>query len=91
MNNLLAIDIGNTRTKWGVHDGRSWLEQDFLETAQLSRFHDQIKNNKNFNIINMLYNDAMMCFSSENNLLRLVYRQKKADVYASAFYLYTEN
>lgn len=55
MNNLLAIDIGNTRTKWGLHDGRSWLEQDFLETAQLSRFHDQIKNNKNFNIINKIY------------------------------------
>lgn len=23
---LLAIDIGNTRIKWGLHDGRGWLQ-----------------------------------------------------------------
>lgn len=55
MNNILAIDIGNTRTKWGVHDGHKWLEQNFLETAQLSDFPGQLANNKIFNKINKIY------------------------------------
>jgi type III pantothenate kinase len=55
MHNLLAIDIGNTRTKWGLHDGRAWLEQGFLETAQLSSFDKQLKKNKKFKIINKIY------------------------------------
>lgn len=55
MNNLLAIDIGNTRTKWGLHDGRTWLEQDFLETAQISSLPEHLKSNKKFNIINKIY------------------------------------
>ncbi len=55
MNHLLVIDIGNTRTKWGWHDGRAWQEQGFLETAQLSKLYEQIINSKLFNIINKIY------------------------------------
>ena len=25
--NLLAIDVGNTRIKWGIHDGQHWLQR----------------------------------------------------------------
>jgi type III pantothenate kinase len=37
---ILAIDAGNTRIKWGVHDGRGWLAQGALgrdEAARLAR------------------------------------------------------
>ena len=27
MNTILAIDAGNSRIKWGIHDGAGWLEQ----------------------------------------------------------------
>jgi type III pantothenate kinase len=32
--NVLALDVGNTRIKWGVHDGARWLEQSWIETAR---------------------------------------------------------
>jgi type III pantothenate kinase len=32
--NILAIDAGNTRIKWGVHDGERWLQRSTLETAR---------------------------------------------------------
>ena len=32
--NILAIDAGNTRVKWGVHDGARWREQSWIETAR---------------------------------------------------------
>lgn len=32
--NVLAIDAGNTRIKWGVHDGANWLTQAWVETAR---------------------------------------------------------
>ncbi len=32
--NVLAIDAGNTRIKWGVHDGARWLQQSWVETAR---------------------------------------------------------
>ncbi len=32
--NILAIDAGNTRIKWGVHDGARWREQSWIETAR---------------------------------------------------------
>lgn len=38
MTYLLAVDSGNTRIKWGLHDGRDWLKQDAVthsETALL--------------------------------------------------------
>ena len=31
---VLAIDAGNTRIKWGVHDGVQWLRQGWVETAR---------------------------------------------------------
>ena len=30
---VLAIDAGNTRIKWGAHDGTRWLRQAWVETA----------------------------------------------------------
>lgn len=33
---ILAIDCGNTRLKWGVHDGAHWLTQGLLDYAELS-------------------------------------------------------
>lgn len=30
---VLAIDAGNTRIKWGIHDGAGWIKQAWLETA----------------------------------------------------------
>ena len=31
---VLAIDAGNTRIKWGVHDGEGWVMQDWIATAR---------------------------------------------------------
>src|SRR5215831_8399050 len=31
---VLAIDAGNTRIKWGLHDGAGWLVQDWMATAR---------------------------------------------------------
>lgn len=31
---VLAIDAGNTRIKWGAHDGVHWLRQAWVETAR---------------------------------------------------------
>ncbi len=31
---VLAIDAGNTRIKWGVHDGSRWLEQSWVDTVR---------------------------------------------------------
>ena len=31
---VLAIDAGNTRIKWGLHDGARWLEQAWVDTAR---------------------------------------------------------
>ncbi len=31
---VLAIDAGNTRVKWGLHDGSRWLESGWTETAR---------------------------------------------------------
>ena len=33
---VLAIDAGNTRIKWGIHDGARWRRQASLETARVS-------------------------------------------------------
>jgi pantothenate kinase type III len=32
---ILAVDVGNTRTKWGLWDGL-WLRQDSVPTAELA-------------------------------------------------------
>jgi len=34
---MIAIDAGNTRIKWGVHDGAAWLAQGALQTGAASR------------------------------------------------------
>ena len=34
---MIAIDAGNTRIKWGVHDGGRWLDQGALPTGEVSR------------------------------------------------------
>jgi type III pantothenate kinase len=34
---ILAIDAGNTRIKWGVHDGHSWTAAGAVDSAQASR------------------------------------------------------
>ena len=31
---VLAIDAGNTRIKWGLHDGEGWLVQDWIATTR---------------------------------------------------------
>lgn len=33
--NLLAIDAGNTRIKWGLHDGRQWLQRGHLARDEI--------------------------------------------------------
>ena len=37
--NVLAIDAGNTRIKWGTHDGARWLTQASIETARAAQLH----------------------------------------------------
>jgi type III pantothenate kinase len=34
MSTLLAIDAGNTRVKWGVHDGGGWIASGMLPTGE---------------------------------------------------------
>jgi len=36
---LLAIDAGNTRIKWGVHDGRGWSMTGSGPTAESGTLH----------------------------------------------------
>lgn len=36
---LLAIDAGNTRIKWGVHDGRGWVMTGAVATAESGTLH----------------------------------------------------
>lgn len=31
--NLLAVDAGNSRIKWGLHDGKAWIRQSWLQTT----------------------------------------------------------
>ena len=37
---ILAIDAGNTRVKWGVHDGAGWLSQGAAPTAESAGLRD---------------------------------------------------
>jgi len=39
----LAIDCGNTRLKWGVHDGTRWLAQGLLDYADLAGLADLLR------------------------------------------------
>ena len=38
---MIAIDAGNTRIKWGVHDGADWLERGALPTGESGRLREQ--------------------------------------------------
>jgi type III pantothenate kinase len=33
---ILAVDAGNTRIKWGAHDGKRWLQQAWIATARVA-------------------------------------------------------
>ncbi|MBE2258075.1 MAG: type III pantothenate kinase [Candidatus Accumulibacter sp.] len=34
---IVAIDAGNSRIKWALHDGRQWLDRGVLATAEVGR------------------------------------------------------
>ena len=34
---ILAVDAGNSRIKWGLHDGSGWVNQSWVETAEAGR------------------------------------------------------
>ena len=34
---VLAVDAGNSRIKWGLHDGEGWLVQDWIATGRAAR------------------------------------------------------
>jgi type III pantothenate kinase len=41
---LLALDAGNTRLKWGLHDGTRWLAQDALDYTGLDGLAQSVAN-----------------------------------------------
>jgi len=43
---VLAIDAGNTRIKWGVHDGTTWRVTGAVETAHADRLKDSLRSAK---------------------------------------------
>ena len=44
--NILAIDAGNTRIKWGVHDGRKWSATGAVETARAGDLSESLRGAK---------------------------------------------
>lgn len=38
---ILAVDAGNSRVKWGLHDGREWLVKGWVPTADISALLQQ--------------------------------------------------
>ncbi|MDP2878920.1 MAG: type III pantothenate kinase [Sulfuricella sp.] len=40
---ILAVDAGNSRIKWGLHDGNSWLSKGWLATADVADLGDAWK------------------------------------------------
>ncbi|HUP96647.1 MAG TPA: type III pantothenate kinase [Usitatibacter sp.] len=38
--NSLLVDAGNTRIKWGIHDGRAWVTRDAVATADVRSLSD---------------------------------------------------
>src|SRR5688572_14701892 len=40
---ILAIDAGNTRVKWGMHDGAKWVRQGALATVESERLRDELE------------------------------------------------
>ncbi|HEX4332989.1 MAG TPA: type III pantothenate kinase [Usitatibacter sp.] len=41
---LLALDAGNTRIKWGVHDGHAWSARGTIDTAQSGSLYEAMRN-----------------------------------------------
>ena len=41
--NILAIDAGNSRIKWGYADGSGWLRRGWLPTAEAARLGDALR------------------------------------------------
>ncbi len=41
--NILAVDAGNSRIKWGLADGEGWLRRDWLDTANAAHAGDALK------------------------------------------------
>ena len=41
---IVAIDIGNTRLKWGVRDAGAWLDWGALPTADVVSLEDVARN-----------------------------------------------
>ncbi len=41
--NVLAIDPGNTRIKWGAHDGTHWLRQAWLDTSRAAELEPMLR------------------------------------------------
>jgi type III pantothenate kinase len=39
---ILAVDAGNTRIKWGVHDGRGWRVTGAVETGKAETLHESL-------------------------------------------------
>ena len=39
---ILALDAGNTRIKWGVHDGNQWLQQGAVPTTEAGRMGEKL-------------------------------------------------
>lgn len=40
---ILAIDAGNTRVKWGVHDGAGWVRQGVVPSSESERLRDELE------------------------------------------------
>ncbi|HUQ29211.1 MAG TPA: type III pantothenate kinase [Usitatibacter sp.] len=40
---ILAIDAGNTRIKWGVHDAHAWSASGAIETTQASSLYESVR------------------------------------------------
>ena len=40
---VLAVDAGNTRIKWGVHDGRSWSALGAIATAESASLYEALR------------------------------------------------
>jgi type III pantothenate kinase len=40
---VLAIDAGNTRIKWGAHDGHSWRAFGAIDTAAVEGLHEALR------------------------------------------------
>jgi type III pantothenate kinase len=41
---LLALDAGNTRIKWGVHDGHAWSARGAIDTAGAASLYEALRN-----------------------------------------------